>query len=371
MVERKFDVFLAHNSVDKPQVRAIADELKKRGLNPWLDEEEIAPGRSFQEEIQQAISKVKSAAIFIGEKGLGRWQSVELESFTEQFVDENIPVIPVLLPGVDSIPKKMHFLKRFNWVNFKSMDDADAFDDLVWGITGTKPVQRSQLASSAESYSSPQPKADEVEPKSEKRVDYTKLRDLLAAGNWQEADQETAKVMLIAAERESEGWLRVEDIDNFPCEDLRFINRLWLYYSHGKFGFSIQKQIYKSLDGKRDYNKEVWEDFAERVGWKVVNWKNHSNLKFNLKEARRAHLPVKWCSNMGLTPDSEILTGMGSGVGLTFLNTFLGLGIVTVPVMTAILGWNMLGSDFPLLGMYPNQKKFSSLMQRLKTCNLG
>lgn len=39
--EQSFDVFLAHNSIDKPQVRAIAVELKRRGLNPWLDEEQI------------------------------------------------------------------------------------------------------------------------------------------------------------------------------------------------------------------------------------------------------------------------------------------------------------------------------------------
>jgi hypothetical protein len=37
----QFDVFLAHNSQDKSLVRAIANELKRRGLNPWLDEEQI------------------------------------------------------------------------------------------------------------------------------------------------------------------------------------------------------------------------------------------------------------------------------------------------------------------------------------------
>ncbi len=95
----------------------------------------------------------------------------------------------------------------------------------------------------------------EVELKTEKGVDYTKLRDLLAAGKWKEADEETANVMLKVAN--SEGCLNKQDIDNFPCEDLRTINQLWLDYSKGKFGFSVQKEIYESLGGTRQYNSQV------------------------------------------------------------------------------------------------------------------
>lgn len=39
-----FDVFLAHKSEDKPQVRIIYKRLIEMGLKPWLDEEEILPG---------------------------------------------------------------------------------------------------------------------------------------------------------------------------------------------------------------------------------------------------------------------------------------------------------------------------------------
>lgn len=85
----------------------------------------------------------------------------------------------------------------------------------------------------------------EVELKSEKGVDYTKLRDLLAAGQWREANRETARVIYKAADRTERGWgLTLEDISHFPCEDLQTIDQLWLHYSDGKFGFSIQKEIY-------------------------------------------------------------------------------------------------------------------------------
>ncbi|MCH2244139.1 MULTISPECIES: GUN4 domain-containing protein [Crocosphaera] len=136
------------------------------------------------------------------------------------------------------------------------------------------------------------PLVSEVELKSARNVDYAKLRDLLAAGNWKEADQETARVMLQAANRVKEGYLTVNDIDNFPCEDLRTINQLWLSYSEGKFGFSVQKEIYHRLGGTREYNREVWESFGDAVGWRQGgSWLNSKNLTFASIKAPSGHLP--------------------------------------------------------------------------------
>ncbi|ACK73340.1 GUN4 domain protein [Gloeothece citriformis PCC 7424] len=131
----------------------------------------------------------------------------------------------------------------------------------------------------------------EIELKSERGVDYTKLRDLLAAGEWKEADTETLKVMLQAANRTSQGYLDAEDIDNFPCEDLRTINQLWLHYSKGKFGFSVQADNYRLLGGTREYNQEVWEKFCDRVGWRNGgSWLSYNELTFNI-DAPQGHLP--------------------------------------------------------------------------------
>ncbi|NMF65674.1 hypothetical protein DP115_24130 [Brasilonema octagenarum UFV-OR1] len=135
----EFDVFLAHNSADKPEVRAIAHQLKERGIKIWLDEEQIPPGRSFQDEIQKVIPLVKSAVIFIGLKGLGKWQTMEVRSLTRMCVEKHIPLIPVLLPGVSQFPEKLVFLKEYIRVDFsKSTDDAQALKNLVWGITGSQ-----------------------------------------------------------------------------------------------------------------------------------------------------------------------------------------------------------------------------------------
>ncbi|HAA30250.1 MAG TPA: hypothetical protein DCE56_24420, partial [Cyanobacteria bacterium UBA8553] len=42
---------------------------------------------------------------------------------------------------------------------------------------------------------------------SEKGIDYTQLRKLLIAQDWQEADRETARVMLQASGQEERDWL--------------------------------------------------------------------------------------------------------------------------------------------------------------------
>ena len=105
------------------------------------------------------------------------------------------------------------------------------------------------------------------ELKSEKGVDYQKLRDLLRSADWKAADRETNRVMCEVAGRQKEGWLKKENIDTFPCADLQTIDRLWVKYSGGKFGFSIQKQIWLSVGGNPDASYDIYKIFSDRVGW--------------------------------------------------------------------------------------------------------
>ncbi len=143
----------------------------------------------------------------------------------------------------------------------------------------------------------PQPEPEMV---SAKGVGYSRLRDLLKAGKWKEADQETGKRMCEVAGRTKEGWLREADIDHFPCEDLRTIDQLWVHYSDGKFGFSVQAKIYRELGGTREYDEKVWQKFGDRVGWRVGdNWLNYSDLTFDTS-VPSAHLPGGlWVVDLG------------------------------------------------------------------------
>jgi WD40 repeat protein/O-acetyl-ADP-ribose deacetylase (regulator of RNase III) len=118
---------------------------------------------------------------------------------------------------------------------------------------------------------------------SERGIDYTRLRDLLAAGQWSEADRETTTLMLKISGREAEGWLREEDIENFSCADLLTIDELWVKYSEGRFGFSVQRDIWQSVGGTKNAPYRSFCSFGERVGWlkRDLNWLTYSELTFN------------------------------------------------------------------------------------------
>lgn len=68
-----FDVFLSHNSQDKPIVREIWKMLRERGIRPWLDEEELIPGRDWQEDLEEIVRTVPAAAVFVGQDGTRGW----------------------------------------------------------------------------------------------------------------------------------------------------------------------------------------------------------------------------------------------------------------------------------------------------------
>jgi nucleotide-binding universal stress UspA family protein len=138
--ERRFDVFLSHNSRDKPAVRQLAEALRKRGLRVWLDEWELVPGRPWQEALEEIIQKTESAAVLVGADGLGPWELPEMRGCLSEFVSRRSPVIPVLLPGVPNQPNLPLFLKQFTWVDMRGGLTKEGVDRLVWGITaGVKP----------------------------------------------------------------------------------------------------------------------------------------------------------------------------------------------------------------------------------------
>jgi hypothetical protein len=136
----RFDVFLCHNSADKPEVIEIAQKLKAMGLKPWLDIWEIPGGVDWQEVLEDQIAEIKSAAVFIGSNGIGPWHRREIRAFLNEFANRNCPVIPLLLPSAPQKPELPLFLKGIMWVDFRSTNP-DPMQKLIWSITGKKPVR--------------------------------------------------------------------------------------------------------------------------------------------------------------------------------------------------------------------------------------
>lgn len=137
----EYDVFMSYNGDDRPRILEIANSLKAIGLRPWLDVWDLIPGRPWQEELEKAITQVKSAAIFVGKSGVGPWEDREMRAFIQEFVSRSARVIPVLLSGLKQTPKLPVFLREFTWVDLRGAktSDTDALRYLVAGIIDRRP----------------------------------------------------------------------------------------------------------------------------------------------------------------------------------------------------------------------------------------
>jgi GUN4-like/ARM-like repeat domain, GUN4-N terminal len=124
--------------------------------------------------------------------------------------------------------------------------------------------------------------------KSESGIDYSELQTLLVKQDFEAADRLTVQKMCEVAGPTAlqRKWLYFTDIENFPVTDLKTINNLWLIYSEGKFGFSVQKDIWLGC-GKN------WDNLWTKIGWKSGNnWTRYPGSFTWSLEAPKGHLPL-------------------------------------------------------------------------------
>ena len=86
---------------------------------------------------------------------------------------------------------------------------------------------------------------DRVKLKSERGVDYRKLRALLRIKAWKAADLETVNILLQLAQQEGNGYVSAEEFmvyvaksnKNLPNQDLQTIDQIWEKASNGRVRF--------------------------------------------------------------------------------------------------------------------------------------
>lgn len=143
---------------------------------------------------------------------------------------------------------------------------------------------------------------------SSRNIDYSKLQHLLQERQWQAADEETVALMLEVVGRRRDDWLRATDLKNFPLVDLRTVDQLWVKYSQNRFGFSIQRRVWKSLGSKTDWQAEC--AMSEQVGWQDKGkWIKYESLDFSLG-APEGHLPAVngWIGGRGWNERCALLS---------------------------------------------------------------
>ena len=123
---------------------------------------------------------------------------------------------------------------------------------------------------------------------------YADLERYLKNGEWKAADGETYRLMITEVGKEEGQILMPSDLRQFPCEPLKKIDGLWVKHSSGRFGFSVQKEMYLECGGVADgrYHPKAWQKFGRMQGWdyKKFPWRDYSIIKFDMK-APKGHLP--------------------------------------------------------------------------------
>lgn len=140
-------------------------------------------------------------------------------------------------------------------------------------------------------------------------INYRNLRNFLAVKDFKSANKETESIFLKFF------FIDLNRLDpnrempkNIPCTDICTIDRLWVKYSEGRFGISVQAEIWSNIlrdiyFEKQEFAKrekieksddeltqaswfESWRKFNDMVGWK-------SDTKHIYQgSAPKGHLPV-------------------------------------------------------------------------------
>ena len=127
-----------------------------------------------------------------------------------------------------------------------------------------------------------------VNLESEKNIDYQELQRLLIEQKFQEADALTrVKLCELAGETAvARKWVYFTEIEKFPVADLVTIDLLWQVYSQGKFGYTIQRQMWLSLG--KNYT-QLWT----KLKWKTGNkWTKYPQGFIWDLTAPMGHLPL-------------------------------------------------------------------------------
>lgn len=126
-------------------------------------------------------------------------------------------------------------------------------------------------------------------------IDYIPLATLLATGDFLGADDFTRNnlIKLAGPGAVKRQFVYFTEVKKIPSVDLATMERLWLQYSEGNFGYSVQKRIWDIENGDFD-------NFIRRIGWTTIEngserklkWFGANEFIYDYNTAPKGHLPL-------------------------------------------------------------------------------
>ena len=119
-------------------------------------------------------------------------------------------------------------------------------------------------------------------------IDYGPLQRDLLAERFEEADRFTSAALrsLAGPQAERRGYVYFSEVPAMEGLDLATLDRLWMAYSQGRFGFSVQARLLAGLDGR-------YERLWPRIGWKHEGvWTRYPGAFQWAMDAPEGHMPL-------------------------------------------------------------------------------
>ena len=119
-------------------------------------------------------------------------------------------------------------------------------------------------------------------------IDYAPLQRLLILQDYEQADRLTSEILrqLAGAAAVARGYVYYSEVPPMPPADLDSLDRLWVCFSRGRFGFSVQGRLLNSLAGR-------WDRLWPRLAWKDGGlWTRYpGSFQWSI-EAPEGHMPL-------------------------------------------------------------------------------
>lgn len=119
-------------------------------------------------------------------------------------------------------------------------------------------------------------------------LDYAPLQRALMAQQFEEADRITSSLLreLAGPEAVRRGYVYYSEVPPIASADLDSLDRLWVCFSRGRFGFSVQGKLLRSCNGR-------WELLWPKLAWKDASrWTRYpGSFQWSI-EAPEGHMPL-------------------------------------------------------------------------------
>ncbi|KMM17723.1 GUN4 domain-containing protein [Synechococcus sp. GFB01] len=119
-------------------------------------------------------------------------------------------------------------------------------------------------------------------------MDYTPLQRQLALQNFEQADRLTSALLreLAGPGAVRRGYVYFSEVPAIAGTDLESLDRLWVCYSRGRFGFSVQGRLLQACAGR-------WDQLWPRLHWKTNGiWTRYPGGFQWTIDAPEGHMPL-------------------------------------------------------------------------------